>query len=86
MRILTRAGVVITAALIALATSSASAMADPHDNLCGFNLLCRMMPIAPDLDGNIDLTKEQPQALPDDPTTPPVGSLPPVGSCTSSCP
>ena len=46
------------------------ATADTEDDPCGLavNLFCRFLPIAPELDGDVDLTKQVPPA----PTTPTV--------------
>jgi hypothetical protein len=46
------------------------ATADPDDDPSGLavNLFCRFLPIAPELDGDVDLTKQPPPA----PTTPTV--------------
>jgi hypothetical protein len=47
------------------------ATADPDDDPCGLavNLFCRFLPIAPELDGDVDLTKQVPPA-PTSPTVP----------------
>jgi hypothetical protein len=59
------------------------ASADPGDNPCEFaiNYFCKFMPIAPDLEGDIDLTQQQPV----DPTAPPPESLPVVDPCAAGC-
>jgi hypothetical protein len=59
------------------------ANADPGDNPCEFaiNYFCKFMPIAPDLEGDIDLTQQQPV----DPNTPPPESLPVVDPCAAGC-
>jgi hypothetical protein len=60
------------------------ASADPAGDPCGLamSFFCRLLPIAPDLDGDIDLTKELP---PDDPAAPPPDSLPPADICARGC-
>jgi hypothetical protein len=42
------------------------ATAAPDDDPCGLavNLFCRFLPIAPELDGDVDLTKQPPPAPP----------------------
>jgi hypothetical protein len=62
----------------------ATAMADPSDDPCPLAaaLLCRFVPIAPELDGDVDLTKQMP---PDGPAAPAPDSLPPVDICASGC-
>jgi hypothetical protein len=59
------------------------ASADPGDNPCEFaiNYFCKFMPIAPDLEGDIDLTQRQPV----DPNAPPPESLPVVDPCAAGC-
>ena len=68
----------VTAALAAAAISTVFAApvhADPADNPCelAITFLCQFMPIAPDLEHDIDLTVQQPPydpALPVDPAVP----------------
>ncbi|WP_319455976.1 MULTISPECIES: fibronectin-binding protein [unclassified Mycobacterium] len=50
--------------------------ATPADDPCplAMSFLCGFLPIAPDLDGDVDLTKQLPPA---DPTAPAPDSLPP---------
>jgi hypothetical protein len=59
------------------------ASADPGDNPCEFaiNYFCKFMPIAPDLEGDIDLTQQRPV----DPNAPPPESLPVVDPCAAGC-
>lgn len=51
--------------------------ASPADDPCplAMSFLCGFLPIAPDLDGDVDLTKQLPPA---DPTAPAPDSLPPA--------
>ena len=72
------------AALAAGVVLAGPAGADPGDNPCelAVNLLCRFVPIAPDLDQDIDLTQLQPPA---DPNAPPPESLPVVNPCAAGC-
>jgi hypothetical protein len=60
------------------------ASAEPSDNPCqlAVTFLCKFVPIAPDLEGDVDLTKDQPPA---DPNAPPPESLPPANPCASGC-
>jgi hypothetical protein len=62
----------------------ARAVAAPADDPCPLAaaLLCRFVPIVPELDGDVDLTKQMP---PDDPAAPAPDSLPPVDICASGC-
>jgi hypothetical protein len=53
---------------------------DPHP--LAVSLFCRFVPIAPALDGDVDLTKQVPPA---DPAAPAPDSLPPVDICASGC-
>lgn len=71
---------VLTAAL-ALAPEAAAEPAEPPCDLA-LSLLCRLVPTAPDLEGDVDLTNQQPGTdsgllLPD--------SAPPVDPCASGC-
>jgi hypothetical protein len=58
--------------------------ADPSDDPCplAMSLICRFIPTAPNLDGDVDLTKQQPPA---DPAAPPPDSLPPADICARGC-
>lgn len=59
------------------------AAADPVENPCELtaNFFCRFVPIAPHLDGNVDLTRQQPPA---DPNAPPPPWQPP-DLCAMGC-
>ena len=64
----------ITAAVIAVAAAvfvAAPAGADPTDNPCelAVTFLCQFLPIAPNLEGDVDLTQQ----------------LPPADICASGC-
>jgi hypothetical protein len=80
------AGAVIawTGATSAVLMPPAAAVADPAGDPCGLavSFLCRFMPMAPTLDGDVDLTKQQPSADPADPqtTAPPLADI-----CTNGC-
>jgi hypothetical protein len=74
------------AAAAALATAvilAIPANAEPGDNPCEFaiNYFCKFMPIAPGLEGDVDLTQQQPV----DPNAPPPESLPVADPCTAGC-
>jgi hypothetical protein len=62
---------------------AAPAGAVPGDNPCelAVNFLCRFVPIAPDLEGDVDLTRQQQV----DPNAPPPDSLPAVDPCAAGC-
>jgi hypothetical protein len=71
------------AALTAGLLLAVPASAEPGDNPCEFaiNYFCKFMPIAPDLEGDVDLTQQQPI----DPNAPPPESLPVVDPCAAGC-
>jgi len=75
------AAAAVLAAGVYLATPPS---ADPGDNPCEFaiNYFCKFIPIAPDLEGDVDLTTDQPPA---DPNAPPPESLPVVDPCAAGC-
>jgi hypothetical protein len=60
------------------------AAADPSDDPCPLAMffICRMLPVAPDLDHDIDLTK---QLAPSDPAAPPADSTPVGDVCADGC-
>ena len=76
----------VIAAAATLATGTLLAVpanADPGDNPCelAINFLCRFVPVAPDLDHDIDLTQQPPG----DPNAPPPDSLPATDPCVAGC-
>jgi|SRR5271170_4754536 len=77
---------VIASTGVALAgwVAPGTAMAAPADDPCpmAMSLLCRVLPIAPDLDGDVDLTKQVPPA--DRPAAAP-DSRPPAQFCANNC-
>ena len=81
---LKRTVIATAAALAAGLLLSAPATAEPGDNPCelAVDFLCRFVPIAPDLDHDVDLTQQQPPA---DPNAPPPESLPVVDPCAAGC-
>lgn len=62
--------------------SAGPAAAEPVDNPCDLavGLLCRFLPIAPELDRDIDLTTDQPQ-VPATFEAPPIPGTCPPGYC-----
>jgi hypothetical protein len=82
--VLKRTVIGAVAALTAATLFAAPAHAEPGDNPCEFaiNYFCKFLPIAPDLEGDIDLTQQQPPA---DPNAPPPESLPVVNPCAAGC-
>jgi hypothetical protein len=63
---------------------AAPAMADPATDPCGLavTFICRLIPMAPELDGDVDLTQQLPPA---DAATVPAESLPPADICGNGC-
>jgi hypothetical protein len=82
--VLTRAVIAAAGAVLAAGVLATPAHADPTDNPCqlAVTFLCRFVPIAPELDGDLDLTQQQP---PVDPAAPLPESLPPADVCASGC-
>ena len=80
---LKRTAIAAAGALTAGLLVAAPATADPGDNPCEFavNFFCKFVPIAPDLEDNVDLT----QQLPVDPNAPPPESLPVLDPCAAGC-
>ncbi len=80
---LKRTVIAAAAALAAGVFVAAPAGAGPGDNPCEFaiNYFCKFLPIAPDLEGDVDLTQQQPV----DPNAPPPESLPVVDPCAAGC-
>jgi hypothetical protein len=73
---------IATAAALATGLMVATpASAEPGDDPCGLaiNVLCQFVPVAPDLDHDLDLTQQQPPA---DPSAPPP---PIVDPCAAGC-
>ncbi len=57
------------------------AIADPSQDPCqlAVSFLCRFVPMAPELDGDVDLTQQLP------PMSPPPESRPPMDICSAGC-
>ena len=77
-----RASLAAVGALAASLLLATPASAEP-DSPCelAINFLCRFVPVAPDLDHDIDLTQQHPV----DPNAPPPDSLPAVNPCAAGC-
>jgi hypothetical protein len=75
--------VVTVGAVLAVSLSSPAA-ADNSGGPCTLatSFLCRMVPMAPDLDHDIDLTTQLPPA---DPNQPPADSWGPANVCGAGC-
>jgi hypothetical protein len=76
---------IATVSAVSAATYMAvPASAEPGDNPCEFaiNYFCKFIPMAPELEGNVDLTQQLPPA---DTNAPPPESLPPVDPCAAGC-
>ena len=81
---LKRTWIAAAAALAAGTLFAVPASAEPGDNPCEFtiNYVCKFIPIAPDLEGDVDLTKDRPPA---NPNAPPPDSLPVVDPYAAGC-
>jgi hypothetical protein len=81
--VLKRTVIGAAAALAAATFLAVPASADPGGSPCelAINFLCRFIPVAPDLDHDIDLTQQQPV----DPNGPPPDSVPAVDPCVAGC-
>jgi hypothetical protein len=79
-----KAMITAVSALAAAMLFAVPAAADPGDNPCqlAVTFLCKFVPIAPDLEGDVDLTQQQPPA---DPNAPPPESLPVADPCAGGC-
>jgi hypothetical protein len=82
--VLKRTVIAAAAALTAGLLLAAPATAEPGDNPCelAVNFLCKFVPIAPDLEGDVDLTQQLPPA---DPNATPPESLPVADPCAAGC-
>lgn len=76
--------IAVVSAVGAAVLAAAPASADPADNPCEFavNYFCKFIPIAPELEGDVDLTQQLPPA---DPNAPPPESLPVLDPCAAGC-
>jgi hypothetical protein len=80
---LMRTAVAAVAALAAGMLLAAPANADPDDSPCelAISYFCKFVPVAPDLDHDLDLSQQQPV----DPNAPPPDSLPVINPCAAGC-
>jgi hypothetical protein len=76
--------IAVLSAVGAAVMAAVPASAESADNPCEFavNYFCKFIPIAPDLEGNVDLTQQLPPA---DPNAPPPESLPVLDPCAAGC-
>ncbi len=76
--------IAVVSAVGAAVLAAVPASADPADNPCEFavNYFCKFIPIAPELEGDVDLTQQLPPA---DPNAPPPESLPVLDPCAAGC-
>jgi hypothetical protein len=83
MSVINKMAVAAVSTLAAAVVLAVPASAEPGDNPCelAVNFLCKFVPIAPDLDHDIDLTHQQPT----DPNAPPPESLPVLDPCAAGC-
>lgn len=81
---LKRATIVVVSAVGAAVFLASAASAEPGDNPCDLAVAfyCKFVPIAPDLENDVDLTQLQP---PVDPNAPLPESLPPLDPCSLGC-
>jgi len=81
--VLKKAIITAVSALTAAILFAVPANAEPGDNPCqlAVTFLCKFVPIAPDLEGDVDLTQQQPV----DPNAPPPESLPVAPICAAGC-
>jgi hypothetical protein len=84
MSMLTRAMIAATLAAAAGLATAMPAAAQPGPPPCEFALsfICNLVPMAPELDHNVDLTEQLPPA---DPNAPLPESLPPLNPCAAGC-
>jgi hypothetical protein len=81
--VITKVTVAAVSALGAALFVAVPATAEPGDNPCelAVTFLCKFVPVAPDLDHDLDLTQQHPV----DPNAPPPESLPVVNPCAAGC-
>jgi hypothetical protein len=87
MSVLTRtviSGIAVISGLAAGLLFAGPAAAEPGDNPCdlAISYFCKFVPIAPELEGDVDLTQQLPPA---DPNAPLPESLPPADPCAAGC-
>jgi hypothetical protein len=84
MLLLVKTLIAFTCAVVVGLLMSAPAIADPSEDPCqlAVSFLCKFVPVAPELDGDVDLTKQLP---PVDPSVAPPDSRPPNDICAAGC-
>jgi hypothetical protein len=81
--ILAHAAALLLSITLVPTAEAAPAGPDPGDDPCRLAIsLCAFLPIAPDLDGDVDLTKQLPPGYS---PAPQISSLPPVNPCLHGC-
>jgi hypothetical protein len=86
MSVIRKATIVAVGALATAMFVAAPASADPADNPCtlAVTFLCQFVPMAPELDHDIDLTQPSgDSAIP--PPAAPIGEPPPADICANGC-
>jgi hypothetical protein len=81
-RILTHATALLVGITLMPTAVAAPAGGAPGDDPCRLAIACAFLPIAPDLDGDVDLTKQLPPGYSPEPQ---ISSLPPVNPCLRGC-
>jgi hypothetical protein len=81
-RILTRGTALLLGITLMPTAVAAPAGGAPGDDPCRFAITCAFLPIAPDLDGDVDLTQQLPPGYN---PVPQISSLPPVNPCIQGC-
>lgn len=81
MLLLVKTLIAFTCTVIGGMLLPAPAIADPSEDPCqlAVSFLCRFVPVAPELDGDVDLTQQLP------PIGPPPESRPPMDICSAGC-
>jgi hypothetical protein len=82
--VLGRMLVAVVFAVAARTAVTAPAAAEPRENPCelALSFVCHFVPIAPDLDHDVDLTQH---LSPDGAAIPPSDPLPPTNPCSAGC-
>lgn len=83
-RLLVRYALAVVCAAALVAAAPGTAYATPDDNPCDLvaEVLCKFIPMAPELEGDIDLTRQQP---PEDPNAPSPDTRRPADICANGC-
>ncbi len=83
-RIVANALAVVLGAALVSTTEPTRASAAPGDDPCrlAVSFICAFVPVAPELDGDVDFTKQLPSV---DLTAPPADALSPFDPCAAGC-